>query len=166
MNAVATPDPGTRLEPLGMQDLDTLMPIEHAAYPVPWSRGNFIDSLVAGYVADKLLGADGHWRGYYVAMPGVAEMHLLNLTVAPEHQGRGHARSMLDALVARCRARGDTQLWLEVRQSNLRAQALYLRYGFRQMGLRRGYYPVPRGPREDAIVMSLDLAADAGDALV
>jgi ribosomal-protein-alanine N-acetyltransferase len=165
MNPVGTHDPGTRLAPLGMQDLDTLMAIENAAYPVPWSRGNFIDSLVAGYVADKLVGADGLWRGYYVAMPGVAEMHLLNLTVAPAHQGCGHARTMLDALVARCRARGDAQLWLEVRRSNLRAHALYLRYGFVDKGLRRGYYPVPSGPREDAIMMGLDLAGGRSDAL-
>jgi ribosomal-protein-alanine N-acetyltransferase len=160
---------GPRLVPLGLQDLDTVMLIERQAYPVPWSRGNFIDSMAAGYLAEKLLAADGGWCGYYVAMPGVAEMHLLNLTVAPELQGRGHARAMLDALVAHARRRGDAQLWLEVRRSNLRAQALYLRYGFAEVGLRRGYYPVLRGAREDAIVMSLVVggagSGEVGDGL-
>ena len=95
--------------------------------------------------------------GYFVAMAGVDEMHLLNLTVAPAWQGRGHGRALLDALVEHCRARGDGPLWLEVRESNLRARAIYARYGFGEVGLRRGYYPAPHGQREDAVVMSLEV---------
>lgn len=143
------------LRPIGLQDLDRLMAIEVASYAVPWSRGNFVDSLVAGYLAEKLVDAQGRWHGYYVAMPGVAEMHLLNLTVAPDHRGHGHARTLLNALVDHGRRRGDTQLWLEVRAGNDRARAVYRRYGFHEVGVRRGYYPAPKGPREDAIVMSL-----------
>ena len=143
------------LRPLTLADLDTLLAIEVQAYPVPWTRGNFIDSLAAGYLAMKLVDAAGRWLGYYLAMPGVDEMHLLNLTVAPQDQGRGHARAMLDDLVQRARAAAAAQLWLEVRVSNQRARALYRRYGFAEVGQRRGYYPMPQGPREDAIVMSL-----------
>ena len=95
--------------------------------------------------------------GYFIAMEGVDEMHLLNLTVAPAEQGQGHARRMLDALVAICRERHAAQLWLEVRESNSRARALYLRYGFRHVGVRRDYYPAEFGRREDATVMSLVL---------
>jgi ribosomal-protein-alanine N-acetyltransferase len=72
---------------------------------------------------------------------------------------------MLDELVGLCRERGARQLWLEVRQSNERARALYLRYGFRQVGVRRGYYPAALGRREDAAVMSLIVTKGAGDAL-
>ena len=146
-----------RLSAVTLADLERLMAIEVRAYAHPWSRGNFIDSLVAGYDAQKLQDDHGDWLGYYVAMPGVDEMHLLNLTVAPEHQGRGLARLLLDALVARSRDRRALTLWLEVRESNQRAQALYRRYGFALAGRRRGYYPDGPGRREDALVMSLPL---------
>lgn len=147
--------------PIVAADLDTLLAIESAAYPYPWSRGNFIDSLSAGYLAYKRVDGAGRWLGYYIAMPGVREMHLLNLTVTPQHQGRGHARAMLDELVRSALALGAQRLWLEVRQSNQRAQALYLGYGFHEVGLRRGYYPAGARARENAIVMSLVLPASA-----
>ena len=90
-------------------------------------------------------------------MAGVQEMHLLNLTVAPAWQHRGLARGLLDALVVDCRADGALWLWLEVRESNLRAREVYRRYGFAQVGWRRGYYPAAAGRREDACVMRLPL---------
>ena len=142
---------------IDLSDLDTLVAIENAAYPFPWSRGNFADSLHAGYLARKRVDATGRWLGYFIAMPGVQEVHLLNLTVAPEHQRQGHALAMLDELVRESSALGARRLWLEVRTSNERAQALYHRYGFRDVGLRRGYYPAGALARENAIVMSLTL---------
>lgn len=145
--------------PVELGDLDTLVAIETAAYPFPWSRGNFVDSLNAGYLARKRLDAEGRWLGYFLAMPGVQEVHLLNLTVVPDHQRRGHARAMLDELARESLGLGALRLWLEVRTSNLRAQAVYRRYGFREVGLRRGYYPAGALARENAIVMSLTLAA-------
>jgi [ribosomal protein S18]-alanine N-acetyltransferase len=156
---VGEPDP--RSEPVVLADLDTLMAIEAAAYPYPWSRGNFVDSLHAGYLARKRLDAAGRWLGYFIAMPGVQEMHLLNLTVAPDHQRQGHARAMLDELVRRSGALGAQRLWLEVRVSNQRAQDLYRQYGFREVGLRRGYYPAGALARENAIVMSLSIVVDS-----
>ena len=90
-------------------------------------------------------------------MAGVDEMHLLNVTVAPRHQHQGHARYMLEALIALCRSRHAQQLWLEVRESNARARSIYLQRGFVHVGVRKGYYPAPHGRREDAIVMSLQL---------
>ncbi|HWH82398.1 MAG TPA: ribosomal protein S18-alanine N-acetyltransferase [Burkholderiaceae bacterium] len=151
-----------------LAELDAVMAIEAAAYAFPWTRGNFIDSLAAGYPARVLRGARGEWLGYFVAMQGVDEMHLLNLTVAPPAQGRGHARVLIDALIALCRERGARALWLEVRASNARARAMYVHLGFAQVGVRKGYYPAPLGRREDAVVMSLaiePLAARGDDAL-
>jgi ribosomal-protein-alanine N-acetyltransferase len=146
------------MQPMTVAQLDAVVEIETSAYPFPWSRGNFIDSLAAGYPARVLIGERGSVVGYFVAMHGVDEMHLLNLTVVPAEQSRGHGRFMLDALVALCRERAARQLWLEVRQSNGRARALYTRYGFRQIATRRGYYPAALGRREDAAVMSLEVA--------
>lgn len=147
------------VRPLQVGDLDELMAIEQAAYPVPWSRGNFIDSLAAGYRAECLRSREGALLGYCLAMPGVDEMHLLNITVTPERQGQGLARLMLDRLVRHCAQEALLQLWLEVRESNQRARAVYRRYGFAEVGRRKGYYPTPEGPREDAVLMSLKVSA-------
>jgi len=152
------------LLPMTTQQLDTVLEIEHQAYPFPWTRGNFIDSLAASYPAQVLYGPQGELLGYFIAMEGVDELHLLNITVAPAAQGRGHARFMLDELRVLARARRARQIWLEVRESNLRARLVYERYGFQHIGLRRGYYPASRSThpsgREDARVMSLALAPE------
>lgn len=146
------------LLPMTVGQLDAVLAVECEVYAFPWTRGNFIDSIAAGYIAQVLHGAQGGLMGYLIAMEGVDELHLLNITVAPASQGCGHARFMLDELCALGRARGAQVLWLEVRSSNLRARAVYKRYGFREVGLRRGYYPAAReqypGGREDALVMS------------
>jgi ribosomal-protein-alanine N-acetyltransferase len=151
--------PPWEADAMRVPDLTEVMAIERQAYPVPWTHGNFVDSLAAGYPAEVLRGPRAALLGYWVAMPGVDEMHLLNITVVPACQGRGLAVAMLDRLMAACRARGLTQLWLEVRVSNERAREVYRRYGFAEVGRRRAYYPVQQGPREDAVLMSLSVAA-------
>ena len=163
MNALLQPAPSLR--PMRAADIDAVLAVERSAYGFPWTRGNFIDSLAAGYLAEMLTSPDGMLIGYYLAMAGVDEMHLLNLTVAPRHQRRGHALTLLDAVERRCREHGIAQLLLEVRASNERARQVYVRRGFAQAGLRRGYYPAGPGRREDAIVMSLHLSAGRDDAL-
>jgi ribosomal-protein-alanine N-acetyltransferase len=154
------------MEAMTVADLDAVVALEKTAYPFPWSRGNFIDSLAAGYLAEVLLDDERRLVGYHVAMPGVDEMHLLNITVAPPHWHQGHGRRLLDRVVQRARALQAQAVWLEVRESNARARQVYLRYGFTEVGLRRGYYPAPHGQREDAIVMSLRVTqAGGGDGL-
>ncbi len=147
------------VRPMQVDDLDAVMAVETACYPFPWTRGNFIDSIAAGYPARLLLDDDGLLLGYVVAMPGVDEMHLLNITVAPHAQGRGHASRLVGVLRALCVEARAAQLWLEVRQSNVHAQAVYRHLGFLAIGVRKGYYPAAFGRREDAVVMSLTLAA-------
>ena len=79
--------PEVRLQALSINDLDALLAIEQRAYSHPWTRGNFTDALASGYQIQLLKGGN-ELLGYFVAMPGVDEAHLLNLTVAPEFQGR------------------------------------------------------------------------------
>jgi ribosomal-protein-alanine N-acetyltransferase len=154
MSAQWVDEPAPQLKKMTIATLDGVMRIEQAAYAFPWSRGNFIDALAAGYEARLLCRGDAA-IGYFVVMAGVDEMHLLNLTVAPAEHGRGHGRFMLADIVALC-ARGAAQkLWLEVRGTNTRARAIYRRFGFTEIGLRKGYYPAAHGQREDAIVMGL-----------
>lgn len=172
MNAVPRPVPASRpalvrsdllLLPMTEARLDAVAAIEKTAYTHPWSRGNFSDSLRSGYRAQVLLHA-GETVGYCVLMKGLDEAHLLNITVAPSWQGQGLACLMLDDLVAWSRSEGAQWLWLEVRVSNARARRIYERYGFKEVGVRRNYYPLAPFRREDAVVMSLPLspAAEAG----
>ena len=145
-----------RFEPLVAARLPEVMAIELSAYEHPWSVVNFRDALKAGYEAQLLVAGDTV-LGYFVAMQGVDEVHLLNITVAPPYQGQGWARVMLDALALWARGKGVQWLWLEARVSNLRAVHVYEAHGYRRVGQRRAYYPAARGTREDAIVMSLRL---------
>lgn len=138
------------------ENLDAVMAIEQAAYSHPWSRGNFRDSLNPLFDAQCLWLGD-ELLGYFLAMHGVEEMHLLNITVAPARQGQGWAHMMLDALSLISRNAGAQTLWLEVRQGNARALQVYERYGFVRVGLRKDYYPADRQQREHAVVMSLKL---------
>lgn len=150
-----------RFEPMNEPRLDAVAALEQQAHPHPWQRRHFADCLASAYEAQLLLAGDT-LLGYFVAMKGVEEVHLLNITVAPEHQRQGWARVMLDALTLWSRGQGAQWLWLEARDSNIRALHVYKAHGFRHVGVRRQYYPAAQGRREDAVVMSLQL--DAGPA--
>jgi ribosomal-protein-alanine N-acetyltransferase len=160
----ALPQQRTWRRAMTVADLDAVTAIEVLAYAFPWTRGNFTDSLAAGYLAEVLEAADGGLMAYFLALPGVDELHLLNLTVAPAHQRQGHGRALLEALADLGRQRGMATLWLEVRLSNARARALYGRSGFEEVGVRPRYYPAAGG-REDAVVMRRALAAGDTHAL-
>jgi ribosomal-protein-alanine N-acetyltransferase len=155
-------DAAPSLRAITVDLLDAVLAIEVQAYTFPWTRGNFIDSIAAGYLTRALVSDGGELIGYFVAMPGFEEMHLLNVTVSPRHEGRGHARRLLAELYALSSSFAASALWLEVRASNARARALYEREGFAEAGRRRDYYPAPRGQREDAILMTRLLVREDG----
>ncbi len=146
-----------RLEPMQSGALAQVMAIENAVYAWPWSEGNIADSVKAGYQCLQLMGGESELMGYYIAMRGVEEVHLLNITVAPAHLRQGWARVMLDALALWARSVQAQWLWLEVRVGNARAITVYEHYGFRRVGERKRYYPAGENQREDAIVMSYKL---------
>ena len=157
VNAQHRPGAAVWHRPMAHADLDAVLALEAQAYPYPWTRGNFIDSLAAGYTAELRLDAQDRLLGYFLALPGFEEMHLLNLTVAPLLQRAGHGQALMQRLLAIARARADAALWLEVRPSNVAALGLYQRLGFAEVGRRGNYYPAPGGQREDALVLRLGL---------
>ena len=136
-------------------DLAEVLDIEEAIYSHPWTRGNFADSLVAGYEC-RTWRMGGDLLGYFVLMVAAGEAHLLNLSIAPLWQRKGHGSLLLREAASIARARGARSIFLEVRPSNAGAQALYTRFGFRKIAVRRGYYPAHSG-REDALVLTLAL---------
>jgi ribosomal-protein-alanine N-acetyltransferase len=136
-------------------DLDEVVAIENVVYPHPWTRGNFLDSLYSGYETWTLRDASGVLVGYFLLMLAVDEAHLLNVAVRGDLHGQGLGRKLLDKVVAVARENRMTSVLLEVRPSNVQALAVYRRYGFTQIGIRKGYYPAVNQTREDAIVMRL-----------
>lgn len=152
-NAVLKP----RLEyrPMRPEDIDAIMAIEETIYPFPWTRGNFVDSLASGYGAWLCL-HEGAMVGYAIMMMVIDEAHLLNISIAADRQRAGLGSELLEFLFASAKDAGARRMLLEVRPSNISGTALYRRYGFKEIGRRRGYYPA-HGGREDAIVMERTL---------
>ncbi|HEY8099386.1 MAG TPA: ribosomal protein S18-alanine N-acetyltransferase [Burkholderiaceae bacterium] len=140
-----------------VDDLDEILLIENDVYPHPWTRGNFLDSFSSGYETWTLRDESGMLAGYFLVMLIVDEAHLLNVSVRADLQGQGIGRKLLDKVVSLAQENGMSSVLLEVRPSNVQALAIYKRYGFTQIGLRKGYYPDANNAREDAIVMRLPL---------
>ena len=140
---------------MGIDDLDSVCAIEQRIYAFPWSRGNFADSLLAGYLCTVMECASA-LIGYGVLTHAAGEAHLLNLSIDAPWQGHGHGRALLLYHVDLARSRGARLMLLEVRPSNGVARALYRDVGFQQITVRRGYYPDTNG-REDALLLALPL---------
>lgn len=149
MNAPA----GLALRPMVVDDVDDVHALECSVFPHPWSRANFMDSLASGYDAWVLRDGAGVLAGYFLLMYALDEAHLLDVAVAAGRHGSGVGRYLLDRIAARARERRMESILLEVRPSNARALQVYERYGYTEIGRRKGYYPAHEGRREDAIVM-------------
>jgi [ribosomal protein S18]-alanine N-acetyltransferase len=144
-------------------DVGEVCAIENTIYDFPWTSGNFIDSLNAGYTGSVVRSA-GNFEtervepaviAYAMTMKLPDEVHLLNISVAKTFQGRGIGRAYLRALVNDARQQNAEGMLLEVRPSNAAAIKLYRSEGFSQVGLRKGYYPRLQNQREDAMIFLL-----------
>jgi len=138
------------------QDLPEVLAIEAASFALPWTAEMFENELAQGEVAQNLVArlAQGETSspvvGYVCAWVVAEELHINNLAVGPRWRRRGIAGALLEAVLERGRARGARCAFLEVRASNLGAQALYRRHGFEAAGIRKRYYD---RPIEDAVIM-------------
>ncbi len=141
-----------RLAPMTAEALGAVLRIENDIYEFPWTLGNFRDSLAAGYSSWLYVQGDD-LIGYAVVMLALDEAHLLNLSIARAVQRCGHGTNLLGEISHVAGEQGAKSMLLEVRPSNLAGRQLYAAAGFRQQGLRRGYYPARSG-REDALVLS------------
>lgn len=150
MNALL--EPRVEMLPMTVHDLDEILPIEYRAYAFPWSKANFSDSITSGYSC-WVCRVGGELVGYFVLMMAVDDAHLLNISVAKKRQGLGFGARLLRHAMSTAKLAGAATMLLEVRPSNAKALDLYRHFGFKQIGLRRGYYP-DEGGREDALVMT------------
>ena len=143
-------------------DVTAMVAIERASFTDPWTAAAMASTLRYDHmrvlVAEERgeLGGDGAGRplGYVVAMVAGPEAEIADLAVAPDARRRGIGRALIDRLLADLEAEGVESVFLEVRESNRGARALYESRAFRGIGRRRGYY---RLPVEDALLLKREL---------
>jgi [ribosomal protein S18]-alanine N-acetyltransferase len=143
------------LRSMVQDDIEAVAGIEHVIHRYPWTPGNFSDALDNGYLC-RVVELDGAIAGYAVMMPALDEIELLDIGIVAEYQGKGLGSELLQRMMELARSINMQRMFLEVRPSNVAALALYNKHGFREIGLRRGYYAAG-DKREDAIVMERTL---------
>jgi ribosomal-protein-alanine N-acetyltransferase len=142
------------IRPASFADAAAMAAIERRCFSDPWPLEGFREVFgMPGTVALVTTDRDEP-IAYFLAREILGTAEVLNLAVVPEHRGRGLGAGLLDAGLAAVRARGGSEVFLEVRASNAVAQALYAGRGFRTEARRRGYY---RRPDEDALVLRLSM---------
>jgi ribosomal-protein-alanine N-acetyltransferase len=145
---------------LGLSDLDEILTIEQAVYTHPWTFGNFVDTFQHEHEAWGIRNDQGNLVAYFFLMPVVDELHLLTFAVDAKKQKLGYGYILLRKMMELAREKKFASIMLEVRVSNERAIAVYQRFGFVEIGRRKGYYPAQDLLREDAIVMRIMTQAD------
>ncbi len=139
------------------EDLPAVLEIERRAFSQPWSRAFFEKELATPFarltVAQDESGLRPVLVGYSCRWRVTDEVHLLNVAVHSGRRGSGIGRLLVEAVIGEARGTRARTMFLEVRAGNVAARRLYRRLGFRDLGVRRGYY----GPGQDAIVMELRL---------
>ncbi len=147
------------IRPMLREDLEEVLQLEERAFPCPWTRGMFLAELEAPdsryLVGECELGLAGY-GGIRVFLE---EAHLMTLAVREDLRRRGLGTMLLARLIWEGVSFGARCMTLEVRRSNLPAISLYQKFGFRVVGLRKGYYSESG---EDALVMEASGIADDG----
>jgi [ribosomal protein S18]-alanine N-acetyltransferase len=141
-------------------DLPAVLEIERASYSMPWSEITFRGLLSRTDAEMSVAEVGGAVAGYVICWMVADQAELGNVAVASPYRGRGLGARLVESALEVTAARGAREIFLEVRPSNRTARDLYERYGFREVGRRRGYYSVPA---EDAIVMRRPLTGRAAD---
>ena len=148
------------IDEMKLDDIDAVQLVERASFPVPWPANAFRHELTQNRNAFYIVAREGdHIVGYAGLWLSLDEAHITTFAVLPDHRRRRIGERMLLSLFARAEKLGAEWLTLEVRASNLPAQRLYEKYGFRPAGVRRRYYS---DNNEDAIIMWTDRLRDRG----
>lgn len=149
------------VRPMQVEDLERIMKIEQTSFSSPWSPMAFMSELKENeYARYFCLEVDGQIAGYMGLWFILEEGHITNVAIAAEYRGRRWGEYLMRYVIQRMIAEGMERMTLEVRVSNLSAQRLYERLGFRKAGVRKGYYS---DNREDALIMWLDLEKGMSD---
>jgi ribosomal-protein-alanine N-acetyltransferase len=147
-----------RIRAASPADATTLSILERRCFSDPWSAEGFREVLATPVCFGLVAAMGKDLQGYFLARLVAGEGEVLNLAVDPDHRRRGVGRTLLEAGLRELQLRGGREVFLEVRESNAGARAMYLARGFRVVGARQRYY---RQPVEDALVLHLPLPTSA-----
>jgi ribosomal-protein-alanine N-acetyltransferase len=146
------------IEDMTIDDIDAVQVVERASFPVPWPANAFRHELTQNKNAHYIVAKEGdRIVGYAGLWLSLDEAHITTFAVLPDYRRRKIGERMLVALFDKSTKLGAEWMTLEVRASNLAAQKLYEKYGFRPAGIRRRYYS---DNNEDAIIMWTDRLKD------
>ena len=131
--------------------IEDIVVIENLSFKIPWSRQSITDELTKNMFATYFCAqSDGRTVGYAGMWHVCDEGHVTNIAVHPEFRGAGIGSLLMERLIDTASGLGITGMTLEVRKSNVPAQALYVKYGFVESGSRKAYYA---DDGEDALIM-------------
>jgi ribosomal-protein-alanine N-acetyltransferase len=155
MERIASQADGTQVRKMRAEDVDAVVAIETESFSSPWRRETFLELidrptaelLVMEHIVEGVI-------GYAVLWCILDQGELANVAIAPRMRGLGLGRALLGRVLDVGRERGVETVFLEVRESNARALGLYQRFGFAEVGHRRGYYD---HPKEDARILMAKL---------
>lgn len=146
------------VRPMRLGDIDQVLAIERSTFELPWSRDSFVAEITenkcARYLCAEMEGRVLAYGGMWLV---IDEGHITNIAVREDARGRGFGEKITRALIQLAADNGIVSLTLEVRESNLVARSLYLKLGFADVGIRKGYYD---SPCEDAMLMTLSPLPD------
>lgn len=138
------------IRPMRKTDIDEVHRVEVDCFSDPWSKKSLMDELknnMARYLVAEL---NGEIVGYIGVWLIIDEGHITNVAVHSSHRGLKIGDRLVEEMVKLCKSEGITSMTLEVRTSNIVAQNLYKKYGFKMAGIRKEYYS---DNKEDAIIM-------------
>ena len=145
---------GLSLRPMTPSDVSEVARIETTTFSTPWSERTFHSLLARSGVELWVADWGGQLAAYAILWQVLDEGELANIAVRKDLRGRGIGSGLLSRMLEVAEASGLRSLYLEVRESNRLARAMYARRGFDEIGVRKGYY---EAPREDARVLKKSL---------
>lgn len=145
---------GVLIRPASAEDIDSIYEIGTLCFADAWRRDTVAHDMEGSHSEYFVAEMDGKVVGYGCFWFVVDEGQLVNIGVRPEYRRQGFAEAILERGLEECRDRNMKTIFLEVRVSNSPALALYKKYNFRSLGVRKGVYDLPR---EDGYIMSREI---------
>lgn len=144
-----------KIEIANIDEIDDILQIEHSSFTDPWSKSSFEEAINSDNITVYSVTDDnGNMVGFSCLLMIDYEAEILNIAVNRNSRKQGIGTLLATHMINICRSNGVEDIFLEVRESNVSARALYVKLGFAEIGKRKKYYS---NPTEDAILMKLSL---------
>lgn len=139
------------IQQMTQEHIQDVLQIEEACFAIPWTKQDFEREMKENKLAIYIIAVlDGKIVGYAGMWHVVTEGHITNIAVLQEYRRQGIGNALLEQIIHIAEQKEMIGITLEVRISNIAAQKLYTKYGFRPEGFRKNYY---QDTKEDAVIM-------------